>query len=282
MKKLTQAEYLPTHKLKPFEGHPFYVKDDDDMEQLTESIRQHGVLNPIMVRPLGTDEYEVISGHRRLHACKKAGIEMIPAFIYSMDRSEAVVVMVDSNLHREKLLPSEKALAYKMKMDAMKHQGTSSQLGTKQRTDALIAAQTNESRNQVQRYIRLTNLIPGILKLVDEQRMALTPAVEISYLTEDEQYDLLETMECEDRTPSLSQAQELKRLSQDGLLDIDRIFDILRQPKGNQQDKLILRIDEIRKYFPSGYSALQMSHEIFRLLEDHRARTIRRRDRDER
>ena len=282
MKKLTQAEYLPVDKLKPFEGHPFYVKDDDDMEQLTESIRSQGVLNPIMVRPLDSGEYEVISGHRRLHACKKAGIEMIPAFIYSMDRSEAVVAMVDSNLHREKLLPSEKAFACKMKMDAMKHQGTSSQLGTKQRTDALIAAQTNESRNQVQRYIRLTNLIPGILKLVDEQRMALTPAVEISYLTEEEQYDLLETMECEDRTPSLSQAQELKRLSQDGLLDIDRIFDILRQPKGNQQDKLILRVDEIRKYFPSGYSALQMSHEIFRLLEDHRSRTIRQRDRDER
>ena len=282
MKKLTQAAYLPVDKLKPFEGHPFYVKDDDDMEQLTESIRQQGVLNPIMVRPLETGEYEVISGHRRLHACKKAGIEMIPAFIYSMDRSEAVVAMVDSNLHREKLLPSEKAFAYKMKMDAMKHQGTSSQLGTKQRTDSLIAEQIGESRNQIQRYIRLTNLIPGILKLVDEQRMALTPAVEISYLTEEEQYDLLETMECEDRTPSLSQAQELKRLSQDGLLDIDRIFDILRQPKGNQQDKLILRIDEIRKYFPSGHSALQMSQEIFRLLEDHRARTIRRRDREER
>ena len=280
--KETRAEYLPIEKLRPFESHPFKVTDNEEMEQLTESIHQQGVLNPIMVRPLDTGEYEVISGHRRLHACKKAGIEMIPAFIYSMDRSEAVVAMVDSNLHREKLLPSEKAFAYKMKMDAMKHQGTSSQLGTKQRTDALIAAQTNESRNQVQRYVRLTNLIPGILKLVDEQRMALTPAVEISYLTEEEQYDLLETMECEDRTPSLSQAQELKRLSQDGLLDIDRTFDILRQPKGNQQDKLILRIDEIRKYFPSGYSALQMSHEIFRLLEDHRSRTIRQRDRDER
>ena len=282
MKKLTQAEYLPIEKLKPFEGHPFYVKDDDDMEQLTESIRSQGVLTPLVVRPLPNDEYEVISGHRRLHACKKAGIEMIPAFICSMDRSEAVVAMVDSNLHREKLLPSEKAFAYKMKMDALKHQGTSSQFGTKQRTDALIAAQTNESRNQVQRYIRLTNLIPGILKLVDEQKMALTPAVEISYLTEVEQYDLLETMECEDRTPSLSQTQELKRLSQDGLLDMDRTFDILRQPKGNQQDKLILRVDEIRKYFPSGYSALQMSQEIFKLLEDHRARTIRQRDRDER
>ena len=282
MKKLTQAEYLPIDKLKPFEGHPFYVKDDEDMEQLAESIRQQGVLTPLVVRPINNDEYEVISGHRRLHACKKAGIDMVPAFIYSMDRSEAVVAMVDSNLHREKLLPSEKAFAYKMKMDALKHQGTSSQLGTKQRTDALIAAQTNESRNQVQRYIRLTNLIPGILKLVDEQRMALTPAVEISYLTEEEQYDLLETMECEDRTPSLSQAQELKRLSQDGLLDMDKIFDIIRQPKGNQQDKLILRVDEIRKYFPSGYSALQMSQEIFRLLEDHRVRTIRQRDRDER
>ena len=282
MKKLTQAEYLPIDKLKPFEGHPFYVKDDDDMEQLTESIRSQGVLTPLVVRPLPDNEYEVISGHRRLHACKKAGIEMIPAFIYSMDRSEAVVAMVDSNLHREKLLPSEKAFAYKMKMDAMKHQGTSSQLGTKQRTDSLIAEQIGESRNQIQRYIRLTNLIPGILKLVDEQRMALTPAVEISYLTEAEQYYLLETMECEDRTPSLSQAQELKRLSQDGLLDMDRTFDILRQPKGNQQDKLILRVDEIRKYFPSGYSALQMSQEIFRLLEDHRVRTIRRRDRDER
>ena len=280
--KETRAEYLPIEKLKPFESHPFKVTDNEEMEQLTESIHQQGVLNPIMVRPLDTGEYEVISGHRRLHACKKAGIEMIPAFIYSMDRSEAVVAMVDSNLHREKLLPSEKAFAYKMKMDAMKHQGTSSQLGTKQRTDSLIAEQIGESRNQIQRYIRLTNLIPGILKLVDEQRMALTPAVEISYLTEEEQYDLLETMECEDRTPSLSQAQELKRLSQDGLLDIDRTFDILRQPKGNQQDKLILRIDEILKYFPSGYSALQMSHEIFRLLEDHRSRTIRQRDRDER
>ena len=154
MKKLTQAEYLPTHKLKPFEGHPFYVKDDDDMDQLTESIRQQGVLNPIMVRPLNTGEYEVISGHRRLHAYQKAGIEMIPAFVCSMDRSEAVVAMVDSNLHREKLLPSEKAFAYKMKMDAMKHQGTSRQLGTKLRSDEEIAETAGESARQIQRYIR--------------------------------------------------------------------------------------------------------------------------------
>ena len=154
MKKLTQAEYLPIDKLKPFEGHPFYVKDDDDMEQLTESIRQQGVLNPIMVRPLDTGEYEVISGHRRLHACQKAGIEMIPAFVCSMDRSEAVVAMVDSNLHREKLFPSEKAFAYKMKMDAMKHQGTPRQLGTKLRSDEEIAETAGESARQIQRYIR--------------------------------------------------------------------------------------------------------------------------------
>ena len=187
MKKLTQAEYLPIDKLKPFEGHPFYVKDDDDMEQLTESIRQQGVLNPIMVRPLDTGEYEVISGHRRLHACKKAGIEMIPAFIYSMDRNEAVVAMVDSNLHREKLLPSEKAFAYKMKMEALKHQGqrtdlTLGQVGTKLRSDEIIAQQSGESRNQVQRYIRLTNLIPGILQKVDSGEIALAPAVELFYI----------------------------------------------------------------------------------------------------
>ena len=280
MKKLTQAEYLPIEKLKPFEGHPFYVKGDDDMEQLTESIRQQGILNPIMARPLDTGEYEVISGYRRLHACKKAGIEMIPAFICSMDRSEVVVAMVDSNLHREKLLPSEKAFAYKMKMDAMKYQGTSSQLGTKQRTDTLIAAQTNESRNQVQRYIRLTNLIPGILKLVDEQRMVLTPAVEISYLTEAEQYDLLETMESEDRTPSLSQAQELKRLSQDGLLDIDRTFDILRQPKGNQQEKISFKVAELRPYFPRYFNTSQMMQEIVIALKERQQRLARMREQE--
>ena len=215
MKKLTQAEYLPTHKLKPFEGHPFYVKDDDDMEQLTESIRQQGVLNPIMVRPLDTGEYEVISGHRRLHACKKAGIEMIPAFIYSMDRSEAVVAMVDSNLHREKLLPSEKAFAYKMKMDAMKHQGQAcGQVGHKSRD----AISETESGRQIQRYIRLTNLIPGILEKVDSGEIALTPAVELSYLDKDTQEIVLEAMEQEDCTPSYSQTVRMKKLYNSYLL----------------------------------------------------------------
>ena len=185
--KETRAEYLPIEKLKPFESHPFKVTDNEEMEQLTESIHQQGVLNPIMVRPLDTGEYEVISGHRRLHACKKAGIEMIPAFVCSMDRSEAVVAMVDSNLHREKLLPSEKAFAYKMKMDALKHQGqrtdlTLAQVAPKLATEQ-IAESAKTSKDTVKRYIRLTNLIPDILEMVDESKIALTPAVELSYLT---------------------------------------------------------------------------------------------------
>ena len=287
MKKLTQAEYLPTHKLKPFEGHPFYVKDDDDMEQLTESIRQQGVLNPIMVRPLDTDEYEVISGHRRLHACKKAGIEMIPAFVYSMDRSEAVVAMVDSNLHREKLLPSEKAFAYKMKMDAIKHQGqrtdlTLGQVGTKLRSDEIIAQQSGESRNQVQRYIRLTNLIPGILQKVDSGEIALTPAVELSYLDKDTQEIVLDAMEQEDCTPSYSQTVRLKKLYNSYQLDVETIYEIIAEDKANQREKISFHVDDLRDYFPSGYTASQMSREILQTLEERCARAIRERDRDDR
>ena len=282
MKKLTQAEYLPVDKLKPFEGHPFYVKDDDDMEQLTESIRQQGVLNPIMVRPLDTGEYEVISGHRRLHACKKAGIEMIPAFIYSMDRNEAVVAMVDSNLHREKLLPSEKAFAYKMKMDAMKHQGTSRQLGTKLRSDEEIAETAGESARQIQRYIRLTNLIPEILQMVDEGKIALTPAVELSYLDKDTQEIVLDAMEQEDCTPSYSQAVRIKKLYISNLLDEDTIYSIMAEEKANQREKISFHVNDIRDYFPRGYTASQMSREILQALEERRVRAIRERDRDDR
>ena len=282
MKKLTQAEYLPIDKLKPFEGHPFYVKDDDDMEQLTESIRQQGVLNPIMVRPLDTGEYEVISGHRRLHACKKAGIEMIPAFIYSMDRNEAVVAMVDSNLHREKLLPSEKAFAYKMKMDAMKHQGTSRQLGTKLRSDEEIAETAGESARQIQRYIRLTNLIPEILQMVDEGKIALTPAVELSYLDKDTQEIVLDAMEQEDCTPSYSQAVRMKKLYNSNLLDEDTIYSIMAEEKANQREKISFHVNDIRDYFPRGYTASQMSREILQALEERRVRAIRERDRDDR
>ena len=282
MKKLTQAEYLPTHKLKPFEGHPFYVKDDDDMMALTESIRAQGVLTPLVVRPLPNNEYEVISGHRRLHACKKAGIEMIPAFIYSMDRNEAVIAMVDSNLHREKLLPSEKAFAYKMKMDALKHQGTSRQPGTKLRSDEEIAETAGESARQIQRYIRLTNLIPGILEKVDSGEIALTPAVELSYLDHDAQKIVLDAMQREDCTPSYSQTVRLKKLYNSYQLDVETIYEIMAEDKANQREKVSFHVNDLRGYFPRGYTASQMSREILQALEDRRSRTIRERDRDSR
>ena len=275
-KNTVQAAQLPIEKLRPFEGHPFQVKDDVEMEQLVWSILTQGLLTPITVRPIENNEYEVISGHRRLHACKKAGIETVPALIYALDRDAAAIALVDSNLHREKILPSEKAYAYKLKMDAMSRQGertdlTSRQVVGKLETADLIA--DNESGRQVQRYIRLTELIPEILTMVDSGRIALTPAVELSYLTRQEQHDLLETMESEDCTPSLSQAIQLKKLSQAGELDMDKIFDILREPKANQQDKISFRTADIRKYFPKSYDAARIQAHIIKLLEaDYRKR----------
>ena len=269
-----QAAVLPIEKLKPFEGHPFQVKDDAEMEQLTYSILTQGLLTPISVRPIENNEYEVISGHRRLHACKKAGIETVPALIYALNRDEATIAMVDSNLHREKILPSEKAFAYKMKRDALSHQGkTSPQVGEKLLTVEKVGLDNGDSKNQVLRYIRLTELIPEILRMVDDGRIALTPAVELSYLTKLEQRDLLETMESEDCTPSLSQAIQMKRLSQAGELDIDRIFDMLREPKANQIDKISFRTMDIRKYFPKSYDAARIQAHIIKLLEaDYRKR----------
>jgi len=280
--KETRAEYLPIQKLRPFEGHPFKVTDNEEMDQLVWSVLTQGLLTPLVVRPLPNGEYEVVSGHRRLHACRKAGIETVPALITDMDRDAAAIALVDSNLHREKILPSEKAFAYKMKMEAMKHQGTSSQVGTKLRTDEMIAQQTGDSRNQVQRYIRLTNLIPNILDMVDEGRIALTPAVELSYLTEWEQRDLLETMESEDCTPSLSQAIQMKALSQSGQLDMDKIFSIMTQPKANQQEKISFKVAELRDYFPRHYTAAQMMQEIKVALKERQQRLARQRDRDAR
>lgn len=279
--KPPRAEYLPINKLRPFENHPFQVKDDDEMDQLVFSVLTQGLLTPIVVRETDTEEYEVISGHRRLRACQKAGIETVPALIYSMDRDAAVIALVDSNLHREHLLPSEKAFAYKMKMEAMNHQGTSSQLGTKSRTDELIAQQSGESRNQIQRYVRLTYLIPEILQMVDEKKIALTPAVELSYLTESEQRDLLETMESEDCTPSLSQSQQLKKLSQTGELDMDRILELLQQPKANQEEKLRFDMKDIRRYFPKNYTTARIQQTILQLLEKYE-RNWKRRMLDER
>ena len=270
-----QAAQLPVEKLRPFEGHPFKVKDDAEMEQLIRSIRTQGLLTPIAVRPIENNEYEVISGHRRLHACKKAGIETVPALIYALDRDAATIAMVDSNLHREKILPSEKAFAYKLKMDAIRHQGTSGQLGQKWTREEIS---DSDSGRQVQRYIRLTELIPEILRMVDGGKIALTPAVELSYLTKLEQQDLLETMESEDCTPSLSQAIQMKRLSQAGELDIDSIFDILRQPKANQIDKISFRTEDLRKFFPKGYTAAQMANDILKGLELLKRQRNRSRD----
>ena len=274
-----RAEFLPIEKLRPFDGHPFQVKDDDEMDLLVFSVLTQGLLTPITVRATDTDEYEVISGHRRLRACQKAGIETVPALIYSMDRDAAIIALVDSNLHREHLLPSEKAYAYKMKMDAISHQGTSRQVGEKWSVKILSEA-GSDSERQVHRYIRLTNLIPEILQMVDQGKIALTPAVELSYLKEAEQRDLLETMESEDCTPSLSQSQQLKKLSQSGELDMDRIFELMRQPKANQEEKLRFDLKEIRRYFPKNYSTERIQQTILRLLEKYERNW--RRNRDER
>ena len=282
-KNTVQAAQLPVNKLRPFEGHPFKVTDDAEMEQLTWSILTQGLLTPISVRSIENNEYEVISGHRRLHACKKAGIETVPALIYALDRDAAAIALVDSNLHRETILPSEKAFAYKLKMEAMSRQGqrtdlTSRQVVGKLETADLIA--DNESGRQVQRYIRLTELIPEILKMVDDGKIALTPAVELSYLTKQEQRDLLETMESEDCTPSLSQAIQLKKLSQAGELNMDKIFDILREPKANQQDKISFRVEDLRKFFPKSYTAARIQETILKLLTDYYRK--RQRSREER
>ena len=283
--KNVQAMQLPVNKLRPFEGHPFQVKDDAEMDQLVWSILTQGLLTPITVRPLENNEYEVISGHRRLHACQKAGIETVPALIYTLDRDAAAIALVDSNLHREKILPSEKAYAYKLKMDAMSRQGqrtdlTSNQVGRKLESAAMIGEQCGDSQTQVRRYIRLTELIPEILSMVDSGRITLTPAVELSYLTRQEQRDLLETMESEDCTPSLSQAIQLKKLSQAGELNMDKIFDILREPKANQQDKISFRVDDLRQFFPKSYSATRIQETILKLLTDYYRK--RERSREER
>ena len=270
----TKAGILPIEQLKSFSGHPFQVRDDESMDELVESIRREGIMTPILVRPLDTGEYEIISGHRRVHACKKAGIDQIPALIRELDRDAAAIALVDSNLHREHILPSEKAFAYKMKMEAMNRQGertdlTSTQVVSKLRTNELVGHESGESREQVRRYIRLTNLIPEILQRVDDGQIALTPAVELSYLTKEEQSNLLETMECEDCTPSLSQAVKLKKLSQAGALDVETIVAIMSQPKANQQEKISFRVEDLRKFFPKSYDTAKIQETILKLLNDY-------------
>lgn len=288
--KKKRSALIPIEKLHDFDGHPYKVLDDEDMENLVESIKSQGVISPLIVRQKDntTDEYEVISGHRRLHASKRAGLTAVPALIYPLDRNEATIAVVDSNLHRERILPSEKAFAYKMKMEAMKKQGkridlTLSQVATKSDTATEIGKAANESRDQVFRYIRLTNLIPELLKLVDEGRIALTPAVELSYLTEQEQYSLMEIIESEDCTPSLSQAVRFKKLSQTKTLDEDKIYAIMSEEKANQKEKISFPYDEIRYFFPKGYTYKDVYNAILKLIgEDHRRREQRKKNRDER
>ena len=252
-KKLKSAVNIPLEKIRPFEGHPYKVIDNEEMNALIESIQEQGILSPLIVRPLENteDEYELISGHRRLRAAQKAGAKNVPVFIYAVSRDEAAIMLVDSNLHREHILPSEKAFAYKLKLEALKHQGkTSSQVGTKLRSDEIIASQSEDSRNQVQRYIRLTYLISELLDLVDEGRIALTPAVELSYLTEEQQYSLLGTIEVEDRTPSLSQAVRFKKLSQAGQLTDELIDSIMQEEKANQREMFRIPMERLQKALP--------------------------------
>ena len=268
-----------------FPEHPFMVKDDESMEQLIHSIEMNGILNPIIARKKEDGRYEVVSGHRRKHACSLLGITDIPVIVRELSRDEAVIEMVDSNLQREYILPSEKAHAYKMKMDAMKRQGkrtdlTLSPVGTKLRTDEVIAQEAGESRNQIQRYIRLNELTPELLEFVDEGKIGLRPAVEISYLQEEEQRDLVDFIDTEGTFPSHAQTIRMKELSREGKLDTDTINDIMREQKGNQKDRLKIPVERLRKYFPSDASPNQMEETIIKALEFYRKR--QREDRDER
>ena len=261
-------------KLHAFENHPYKVQDNEEMEALVESIKEHGIVSPVIVRPLenATDEYEIISGHRRVMASRKAGITEVPALIVSLDRDAAAIVLVDSNLHREHVLPSEKAFAYKMKLDAMKHQGwrsdlTSPQVVAKSRTNEMVGADTGDSHEQVRRYIRLTNLIPEILQYVDDGRISFTPAVELSYLNEQEQQDLLEQIDQSDCTPSLSQACRFKKISQGEGLTPEVIAEIMEEEKANQKERVKIPTEKLRKYFPKNYTVQQIEDEIIKLCE---------------
>ena len=279
---------ISIEKLHPFENHPYKVQDNEEMDALAESIKMHGVVSPIIVRPLENtaDEYEIISGHRRVMASRKAGITEVPALIVSLDRDAAAIVLVDSNLHREHILPSEKAFAYKMKLEAMKHQGwrsdlTSDQLGGKLETADLVGAETGDSKNQVRRYIRLTNLIPEILQYVDDGRISFTPAVELSYLNEQEQYDLLEQIELNDCTPSLSQACRFKKLSQEEGLTPEVIATVMSEEKANQREMFKVPMERIRQYVPNA-NAKQAEDFVLKACEHYRKFLIRQRNRDER
>ena len=263
-----QVQEISVHDLHSFKNHPFQVKDDESLQALCDSIREYGILSPLLARPTD-DGFEIVSGHRRKAAALRLGLDRLPVLVRDMSDDEAVILMVDSNIQRENLLPSEKAFAYKMKLDALKHQGkvTSDRVGQKLSVE-VVGEQTNESKTQVQRYIRLTNLAKPILDMVDQQRIAFSPAVELSYLTRQEQAELWDLMQSEDCTPSLSQAIRMKKLSQQVKLTPEVMFSILTEEKPNQKEQVRIKTESLRKYFPKSYSAVQMEQAILKLLEN--------------
>ena len=267
-----QRTEMPLSDLHPFEGHPFKVLDDELMEQTVESIRQIGVVSPLIVRPDPEGGFEILSGHRRLHAAQLAGLETVPVIVKEMDDDAAIIFMVDSNLQRENILPSERAFSYKMKLEAMKHQGergdlTSAQVGPKSWAAQVVAEEAGDSKSQVKRYIRLTNLIPEILDMVDEKKIAFNPAVELSYLKSSEQKEFLEAMDYAQASPSLSQAQRLKKLSQEGGCTLDAMCEVMNEIKKDELDHVTIKNEVLRKYFPKSYTPKQMQDTIIRLLE---------------
>ena len=279
-----QIQQIPLAELHPFTNHPFKVLDDESMQRTVESVEQYGVLSPLIARPRPEGGYEIISGHRRQRAAQLAGLETLPVIVRNMDDNAAVLLMVDSNLQRENILPSERAFAYKMKLEALKNQGarsdlTSSQIGTKLRADEKVALDSGESRSQIQRFIRLTNLIPELLDMVDEKKIAFNPAVELSYLDEAQQRDFLEAMEDTQNAPSLSQAQRLKKLALEGHFSYDVAFAVMGEAKKDELDKVVIKNETLRKYFPRSYTPKQMEDTIIKLLDQWQRKRQRQNER---
>ena len=279
-----QVQQIPIGELFPFKNHPFKVLDDDSMSDTVESVKQYGVLSPLIARPRPKGGYEIISGHRRQHAAQLAGLETLPVIVRNMDDDAAVLLMVDSNLQRENILPSERAFAYKMKLEALKNQGarsdlTSTQLVSKLRSNEQLGAENNQSRETVRRFIRLTNLIPELLDMVDEKKIAFNPAVELSYLDESQQRDFLEAMQDTQNAPSLSQAQRLKKLAQEGHFSYDVAFAVMGEEKKDELDKVVIKNDTLRKYFPRSFTPKQMEDTIIKLLEQWQRKQQRQNER---
>ena len=279
-----QVQQIPIDELFPFKNHPFKVLDDESMQRTVESVEQYGVLSPLIARPRPEGGYEIISGHRRQHAAQLAGLETLPVIVRNMDDDAAVLLMVDSNLQRENILPSERAFAYKMKLEALKNQGarsdlTSAQIGPKLTAAEKVAEEASDTKSQVKRFIRLTNLIPELLDMVDEKKIAFNPAVELSYLDESQQRDFLEAMEDTQNAPSLSQAQQLKKMAQQGAFSYEKAFDVMGQEKKSEKDTVTIKNETLRKYFPRSYTPKQMEEKIIQLLDAWQKKQQRRNER---